>query len=73
MKRRFSIWVREYGSNRDVELMQVDSHPEEVCKGLHKKMLTIKRSIFEEGSKRQFRVPKYSFVQVVDNHAARGE
>lgn len=68
MKKRFSIWVREYGSDHDVELMQVDSNPQQVTAGLHSKTLTIKHSIFEPG-KRTSRIPKYSFIRVVDNHA----
>jgi hypothetical protein len=49
--------------------MQVDSNPEEVTKGLHAKMLTINKSIFEAGKKRKSRIPKYTFIRVVDNHA----
>lgn len=68
--KRFSIWVREYGSDHDVELMQVESNPEAVTAGLHTKMLTVNKSIFEAG-KRKTRIPKYSFIRVVDNHASR--
>lgn len=67
MKKRYSIWVREYGSDHDVELMQVDSNPAAVTGGLHKKMLTIQKSIFE-GGKRKSKIPRYTFVRVVDNH-----
>jgi hypothetical protein len=58
--------VREYGSDRDVELMQVDSNPSEIVKGLRAKMLTIKHSIFEKG-KRTSKVPKYTMIEVRDN------
>jgi hypothetical protein len=66
MKKRYSIMVREYGSDHDVELMQVDSNPQAIIDGLHKKTLTIHRSIFEKG-KRSVKLPKYTFIQVVDN------
>jgi hypothetical protein len=66
MKRRYSIMVREYGSDHNVELLQVDTNPQPIVDGLHKKTLTIRHSIFEKG-KRTTKVPKYSFIQVVDN------
>jgi hypothetical protein len=68
MTARYSIMVREYGSDHDVELMRVDSNPQAIVEGLRNKTLTIKRSIFEAG-KRQVKIPKYSFIQVID-HAA---
>jgi len=68
MKKRYSIWVREYGSDHDVELMQVDSNPQAVTTGLHAKMITINKTIFQEG-KRKTKIPKYTFIRVVDNHA----
>jgi len=70
MKRRYSIWVREIGSDHDVELMQVDSNPEVLASQLRGKALTIRKSIFEPG-KRKSKVGKYSSVWVVDNHTAR--
>ena len=66
MKKRFSIWVREYGSDHDVELMQLDGDPGPIVAGLNKKMLTISKSIFESG-KRKSKIPKYSWVRVVEN------
>ncbi|WP_445215486.1 hypothetical protein ACKWRH_23695 [Bradyrhizobium sp. Pa8] len=68
MKKRWSIWVREYGSNHDVELMQLDGDPAPVVKGLHAKSITIKKSIFEPGRRRS-KIPRYTFVRVVDNSA----
>ena len=70
MKRRYSIWVREIGSNHDVELMQVDSNPDVLASQLRAKALTIRKSIFEPG-KRKSKVGKYSSVWVVDNHLGR--
>ena len=66
--KRYSIFVREYGSDRDVELMQVESNPGPVVEGLKKKMLTIRTSIFQPG-KRVMKVPKYTTVDVRDNGA----
>jgi hypothetical protein len=43
MTRRYSIWVREIASDRDVELMQVDSNPEAIAAQLGQKVLTIKK------------------------------
>jgi hypothetical protein len=60
MKKRYSIIVREYGSDHNVELMQVDSNPDAVVAGLHKKMLNIKAG-------KKSKMPKYTFVQVIDN------
>jgi hypothetical protein len=62
---RYAIFVREYGSDHDVELMQVGSHPEAVAQGLRDKKLTLRRSIFE-GGKRVIKVPKYIAVRIVD-------
>jgi hypothetical protein len=66
MKKRYSIMVREFGSDHDIELMQVDSNPQAVIDGLRKKTLTISRSIFEPG-KRKNRIPKYTYLQVIEN------
>lgn len=65
-KKRYSIWVREIGADRDVELMQVESNPEQFVSQLYTKTLTIKKSIFEPG-KRKSKVSKYSRVWIVDN------
>ena len=66
MKKRWSIWVREHGSDHDVELMQVDTNPDPIIAGLHKKMLTVKKSIFETG-KRKTKIPLYTYIHKVDN------
>jgi hypothetical protein len=58
MKKRFSIWVREYGSDHDVELCQVENNPQPTVQALHEKMLKL-----GNGKK----VSKYSFVRVVEN------
>jgi hypothetical protein len=58
MKKRFSVWVREHGSDHDVELCQMDSNPQEAEKAAHSKLLKLGK-----GKK----VAKYSYVYVVDN------
>jgi hypothetical protein len=60
MKKRFSIWVREYGSDHDVELCQIESNPQPTVQALCQKILKI------GGGKK---ISKYTFVRVVDNHA----
>lgn len=64
MKKRFSIWVREIGSDHDVELMQCDSNPEALVKGLSAKTLT---TVVEGSKKKKTKVAKYSWVRVVNN------
>lgn len=65
-KKRYSIWVREIGSDHAVELMQVDSNPEQFKSQLYTKTLTIKKSLFEPG-KRKSKVSRYSDIWIVDN------
>ena len=66
MTARYSIMVREYGSDHNVELMQVNSNPGAIVEGLKKKTLKLSRSVFEPG-KRTVKIPKYTFIQVVDH------
>jgi len=68
MTARYSIFVQEYDSDHEVELMQVGSNPAAVVEGLRAKRLTIRRSIFEPG-KRVVKIPKYISVRVVDHGA----
>jgi hypothetical protein len=65
---RYSIIVREHGSDHDVELMQVNSNPDAIVAGLRAKSLTIKRTVFQAGA-RQVKIPKYAYVHVVDHGA----
>ncbi|HWZ38255.1 MAG TPA: hypothetical protein VNY08_08150 [Bradyrhizobium sp.] len=58
MKARYSIWVRERGSDHDVELCELGSNPEAVVAALHAKCVTL-------GKSRQ--VKKYEAVRVVDH------
>jgi len=59
-KKRYSIWVREYGSDHDVELCQVESNPKPTMSALYAKRLKL-------GSGKT--ICKYSWVRVVDNEA----
>ncbi len=68
MKRRFSVLVLEYGSDREVELCQLDSNPQHVVAGLKAKKLTVGRP----GARRRTKIQKYTSVRVVDNGAAGG-
>ena len=65
MKRRYSIWGREYGADHDVELAQVDGNPQPVLDGLASKMLSINHSALPGGKKSKTR--KYSWLRIVDN------
>lgn len=65
MKKRFSIWGREYGSDHDVELIQVDSNPQPVVDGLAGKVLSIKPDMLGRGKKTKIR--KYTWLRIVDN------
>jgi hypothetical protein len=66
MTRRYSIWGREYGSDHDVELAQVDGNPQPVLDGLAAKTLIVKHSILDS-SKRQSKIRKYSWLRIIDN------
>jgi hypothetical protein len=68
MKRRFSILIQEYGSDREVELCQVDSNPQNAVAGLRAKTLTVHG---KGNTRRRSKIPKYTSVRVVDNQAGR--
>jgi hypothetical protein len=61
MRKRFSVWVRERGSDHDVELCTMENNPQQTVKALHEKRLKL------GGGKT---APRYDFIYVVDNHAA---
>jgi hypothetical protein len=68
--KRYSIIVTEYGSERAVELMQVNSNPQAIVDGLRQKMLTVERSILDPG-RRRVTIPRYTFIEVVDRGAGK--
>jgi hypothetical protein len=64
MKKRFSIWGREYGANRDTELAQVDNDPQAMVKAFSGKTLKVRHSILDG---KFTRVNRYEYVRFVDN------
>lgn len=65
MKQRYSIWGREYGSDHDVEIVQVNANPQAVVEGLMCKTLSINHSAMPGGKKSKVR--KYSWLRIVEN------
>lgn len=63
--RRYSIWVREIGSDHDVELMQCDSNPEPLVQALYSKRINTTK---DGGSKKKTSMSRYSTIRIVDNH-----
>jgi hypothetical protein len=57
--KRYSVWGKEYGSDHDVELIQVDGNPQCVLDGLAAKTLAIK--------KKQSKLRRYSGLRIVEN------
>lgn len=66
MKRRYSIWGTEHGSDHEVELAQVDSNPEVVKQAFKAKTLSVNESAFG-GRKKKTKMPKFSWLHIVEN------
>ena len=66
MAKRYSIMATEYGSEREVEYLQVDSNPQAVADGLAAKRVRIDLGKTRAGKSRPSSVPKYR-VRIVDN------
>jgi hypothetical protein len=66
MTARYTIMVKEHGSDHEVALMECGTNPAALVDGLRKKSLTMRRSIFEPG-KRVVKIPKYTSIRVVDH------
>jgi hypothetical protein len=64
MNKRYSILVRENGSNRESELCQVDSNPEKIAEAAGMKLLRI------SSSGRRYRIKRYDWIRIVDNGEA---
>jgi len=58
---RFSIWVREHGSDHDVELCCVDSNPEPIKAALYAKRI-------KKGKKK---IAQYDYIRVVENDGVK--
>lgn len=65
MKRRYSIWGTEHGSDHEVELAQVDSNPQPVMDGFAEMTLTVKPSIM--GPKKRTKIRKFTWLRIVEN------
>lgn len=63
-KRRYSIFGRQYGADRDIELAQCDNNPAAGLEGLKAKSLTIYGEY-----KRAPQISKYTWLRIVDNEA----
>lgn len=62
-KRRYSIFGRQYGVDRDIELAQCDSSPAAVLNGLKAKSLTI------QSEHKRVQISQYTWLRIVDNEA----
>ena len=62
--KRYSILAQEYGSDREVELCQVDANADEVARALGAKRLHVFK---KENATRKSSVPKYTNVRIVEN------
>jgi hypothetical protein len=62
--KRFSIWGREYGANRDTELAQVDNDPQAMVEAFVGKTLKVKHSLLDG---KFSRVRRYEYVRFVEN------
>jgi hypothetical protein len=61
---RYSIMVREGGSDHEFELCRVDTNPENIARAAKNKRLRI------TSSDRVYLIPQYSWVRVIDNDDA---
>ena len=64
MKKRYSILVRENGSDREIELCQVDTNAEKIAEAAGMKLLRI------SNSGRRYRIKRYDWIRIVDNGEA---
>jgi hypothetical protein len=67
MKQRYSIWGREWGSDHDVEIIQVNANPEDMRKALGLKTLKVKHS--NAPGAKTGKVARYSYLRIVENDA----
>lgn len=65
MKRRYSIWGTEHGSDHEVELAQVDSNPQPVMDAYLAMTLTVKPTI--NGPKKKTKIRKFNYLRIVEN------
>jgi hypothetical protein len=65
MKKRFSIWGREFQADRDTEIAQVDANPQAMIDALVNKTLSVNHSALPGGKKSKTR--KYLWLRIVEN------
>lgn len=65
MKRRYSIWGTEHGSDHEVELAQVDSNPQGVMDAFLGKTLIVKPTV--NGPKKRTKIRKYAWLRIEEN------
>lgn len=70
MKKRYSIWGTQYGSDHEAELAQCDSNPQPLLDGYAQMTLTIKHSIIDTAKKKS-QIRKYTWLHIVDNEASK--
>lgn len=68
MKRRWSIWGTEHGSDHEVELAQVDTNPQPVLDAYAAMTLKLSASITKASKKSKIR--KFTWLRIVDNGGA---
>jgi hypothetical protein len=62
--KRFSILVRELGSERETVLCQCDSNPKAIAEALKQKMLR------QRNGEHEFRIQRYDWIRIVDHGEA---
>jgi hypothetical protein len=63
--KRYSIMVREYGSDQEVEACQIDGDPEPIVRGYQQKTLMVQLT---NNKRRRTKLPKYTTVRASLNH-----
>lgn len=69
MKRRWSIWGTEYGSDHEVELAQVDGNPQPVLDAFAAKTIALSNTVTSKARKRS-KIRKFTWLRIVDNGGA---
>ena len=64
--KRYSIMGIQYGSEREIELVQVDSEPEAIVAGLEEKFVLVQMGV----NVRRSSIPKYSALRILDHERA---
>jgi hypothetical protein len=73
MTHRYSIMVRPYGQDHEVELAQCDSNPEAIAAGAREKSISLDLGYTKSGKARKVLVSKYEHISIVDRKPDPGE